>query len=88
MEVPTDLTPRERLIGVELSVFDVSRIKILAMKDLLGDAAREGFKMRSTVIPLEVTDEEILKMAPIAMGVRRRIDKKAKRTARTISSVG
>lgn len=75
MEIPADLTPRERLIGVELSVFDVSRIRVLAMKDTLGEWARQGFKMRSTVIPLEVTDEEIFKLAPIAMEVRKHIDK-------------
>lgn len=65
---------RDCTIAVELACFPMGHIEALLDGGDLGQIAREGFSMRHHVRHLDVTEEDIRRVAPYAIEARKIID--------------
>ncbi len=67
---PSTMPMRDRQIALDLAVFDESRLQCAVMDDMLGEAFRTALKMRAEDRGImDVTDEEIRRLYPIALKV-------------------
>jgi hypothetical protein len=61
---------RDRKIALELAVFDESRLQFAVDDGILGEAFRRALKMRAEDRGImDVTDEEIRRLCPVALEV-------------------
>jgi len=67
---PSTMPMRDRKIALELTVFDESRLQFAVDDGILGEAFRTALKLRAENQGImDVTDEEIRRLYPIALDV-------------------
>jgi len=72
--VKHNLCLRDCKIAVELTCFPMDHIKAILDDGWFGEVARKGFSLRHHIRDLDVTEEDIRRVAPYAIEARQLID--------------